>query len=383
MKKRVLFLVESLAGGGAEKVLTTIVRHIDKERFDVTVCSIVESGVYCKEIEQYVNTHYIIRKAGNSLWQNIVFKLKYHAIYKLLSPQLIYRLFIPKLYDVEIAFVEGTSTKIMARSYNRRSKKIAWIHTDLSFNPWTQLSGVFSNIEEESKAYHAFDTVVSVSKTVQKNFIQTYRCNSTILYNPIDPQEIILKSKELQNDFIDKSVINIVTSGRFIIQKGFDRLLNVAKRLKDEHFRFKIHILGDGALRGDFEKYIAENWLDNFVKLYGFKSNPYPLMSKCDVFVCSSRAEGFSLVIAEAMILGLPIVSTYCSGPNELLCEGKYGILTENSTEGLYNGLRQIIVNHDLRQSLKSMSHEASKTFNIDNSLDRIHSLLDSVNAGS
>ena len=66
-------------------------------------------------------------------------------------------------------------------------------------------------------------------------------------------------------------------------------------------------------------------------------------MAAADIFVCSSRAEGFSLVIAEAMALGIPVISTYCSGPNELLQEGKYGVLVENTEEALYVGIKTVL----------------------------------------
>lgn len=89
----------------------------------------------------------------------------------------------------------------------------------------------------------------------------------------------------------------------------------MAKRLVTEGFDFELWILGDGEQRTNLNRYIKDNRLGCYVKLWGFKSNPYKYLKVCDYFISSSRSEGFSLVIAEAMILGLPVLSTYCSGP--------------------------------------------------------------------
>ena len=151
MKKRILFVIESLDGGGAEKVLVTLLKHINKKRFDVTLCPIVDIGKYVDDVKPYVHYKPVIQNPTEvSLIGKLRYALKYKLVYKLLPMWLVYKLFIPKCHDVEIAFCEGFVTKLLARSTNKKAKRIAWVHTDLQFNPWPQIQSVYKNIQEET-----------------------------------------------------------------------------------------------------------------------------------------------------------------------------------------------------------------------------------------
>ena len=130
---KLLFLIESLSGGGAEKVLSVLLKHIDKTKFDITLCTIVDTGVYTEEVRKYVKyTSVLGNPCKKSLLGKILYKILYLFIYRILPCQLIYSLFIPKGNDIEIAFVEGFCTKILSYSTNKKAKKIAWVHTDLT-----------------------------------------------------------------------------------------------------------------------------------------------------------------------------------------------------------------------------------------------------------
>ena len=108
----------------------------------------------------------------------------------------------------------------------------------------------------------------------------------------------------------------------------------------------------------------------------GFKKNPYKYLKKADCFVCSSRSEGFSLVIAEAMMLGIPVISTYCSGPNELLEEGKYGLLVDNNEEDLYRGIKSIIEDEKLRMYYKQQAIIGGEQINLRKAMQQIELLI-------
>lgn len=384
VRKKILFVIESLGGGGAEKVLTTIVKHIDKEKFDVTVCPIVGTGTYVEEVKRYANYRPILEDAASlSSLQKIWYRIKYKLIYKVLPMSWVYRLWIPKGYDTEVAFCEGFVTKLMAESTNVGAKKIAWVHIDLKYNPWPQKLGIFKNVAEETNAYSHYDRIVTVSKTVEKSFNEVYyglADNVQTIYNPIDHEDIIDKSRVSIAGFEqgNEETLNIISVGRLVPQKGYDILLRVASRLKDEGFKFKLRILGEGEQRCELEQYLKSNHLEDVVSLLGFQKNPYPYIANSDLFVCSSRSEGYSLVIAESLVLGVPVVSTYCSGPNELLKEGEYGMLVENdeSGVGLYEGIKQFLCNKELKIQWMQLVHSEGHELNVVQPIKDIYYIL-------
>jgi len=157
-----------------------------------------------------------------------------------------------------------------------------------------------------------------------------------------------------------------VASGRLTAQKGFDRLIRVMKRLKQCCYDdFGLIILGQGEEKEALETQIEKEDLKDSVKLLGFQRNPYPFVAMSDLLVCSSRAEGYSLVIAEAMVLGVGIISTNCSGPNELLDNGKYGLLVNNEEDALYDAMLSVLKNHGMIKELKKQAKERSDWFDV------------------
>lgn len=375
---KILILIESLSGGGAEKVLSVLLKHIDKTKFDITLCTIVDTGIYVEEVKKHVKYTSIL---GNPQRFNcinkILYKILYLFIYKLLPIQLVYTLFIPKNYDVEIAFIEGFVTKLLAASTNAQAKKIAWVHTDLSQNSWTLNNKIYRNLKEEQYCYSKFNQIICVSDTVKNNFIKRFRLTNVIrIYNPIDKTDIQNKAKEICKYPQTTNDIKFITIGRLVPQKGYDRLLKVIKRIKDDGIHCKLLILGEGEMYHALSNYIKENDLSNDIILYGFQPNPYQYLEKADCFICSSRSEGFSLVIAEAMVLGKPIISTYCSGPNELLEEGKYGMLVENSEDGLYQIIKTINTNKNMLYEYSIKSLNKSKDFDIQKTIKEIENII-------
>ena len=374
MRRKVLFLIESLSGGGAEKVLTVMLKHFDHERYEVTVCPIVDTGVYRSEVRSYVTHYFPILTYDGVAISRLLNRIKYKLIYDILPLSWVYKLFIPKGNDVEIAFCEGYVTKLLAHACSK-SKKTAWVHIDLKENPWPEKLGFYKDAEEERLAYSRYGKIVCVSRTVEQSFLQKYRLpgQTTTIYNPIDVEDILEHGGRKEN--VTNGAIHIISVGRLVNQKGYDRLLKVVYRLHKEGHNLNLLILGEGSGRKNLEEYIAQYDMQQYVSLPGFKENPYRDMRSSDLFVCSSRSEGFSLVIAEAMVLGLPVISTYCSGPNELLGEGKYGILTENSEEGLYSGLKGYLTGELTYPDVDSQA--LSARFRPENVLNQIYELID------
>lgn len=370
----ILFFIESLSGGGAEKVLVTLLKHLDYSQYEVTVMPFVDTGVFKNEIDKskvnYQPVLYVTKNPLKHVWN----KLKYKLIYQFFPCWLVNRWIIPqKGIDIYVAFTEGYSTKLLSYS---PGKKVAWVHADLKTDPWTLKKDIYKSLEEEQLTYQRFNKVVCVSKFVEQTMKDYYHIPQTLtIHNPIDTEDILQKAAQ-PSVVVNPITFNIVTVGRLVPQKGFDRLIAVIGRLNREGKDVQLYIIGEGCERKHLESIIQKEGLRDIVHLIGYMNNPYSLMAKMDLFVCSSRAEGYSLVIAEAMVLGLPIVSTLCAGPKDLLEDGKNGILVDNNTDALYNGLCQAIDSPMLLEELKEISMMKGKTFGVKRMIYQVDELI-------
>lgn len=372
MKKRVVFFIESFSGGGAERVLLTILRNIDRERFDITVLVMSDTGVY-SAIFHALGID-IIPVMNSKV--SILNKIKYKLLYNLLPARIAAKWILQNIKaDTFVAFIEGYCTKILSAISNCK-KKIAWAHIDLETFPWTIEKGIFKDVDEESKAYHNYDLVIGVSNSVTDMLTNRYKLERVkTIYNPIDEQRIQKLASEFCPLSINRNKFNIVSVGRLTRQKGYDKLIALMPAIVAVNPDVRLYIVGEGEERSAIESLIRDLDLGDYVILTGFMDNPYSLMREMDLFVCSSVAEGFSLVIAEAMTVGLPIVSMECAGPNELLGNGKYGVLCST-----YGQLAQNIIalsrDKELVQHLRRKSLKRSEDFNTAQIVKSIESIL-------
>lgn len=377
-KTRLLFLIESLSGGGAEKVLSVLLKHLDPSRFEVTLCCVVDTGKYNEEIQRYVSYTSILPNPGRltSVWKKLCYRLKYKLVYSWLPLKAVYRLFVPHGHDVEVAFVEGFATRLLSES-GSPARKIAWIHTDLVNNHW--IAGVYPTRAMEQTSYAQYQAIVGVSQTATNAFRQLYGSElpSLTLYNPIDSHDILTRSEApISVPAKQAGTLRLVSVGRFVSQKGFDRLLKIVHRLVQEKRNIELWLLGDGEEKSKLENYIHAHHLESVVTLWGFQSNPFAYLSRCDLFVCSSYSEGYSTAVTEALILGLPVVTTDCSGMHELLGDQAYGIITENEEEALYQGIKRLVDDTSLRAHYQKKAAERGKDFSLASLMKPIEDLL-------
>lgn len=338
--KKVLFLIGSLQGGGAEKVLIDTVNCLDPEKYEITVQTLFDDGVHKERLSDKVRYKTIV-KTKFTFIKKVFGKL----LFFYLPTNAVYNFFIKDSYDYEIAFLEGLPTKLISRSTEKKSQKIAWVHTDLQDNPDSYRA--FGSPQKEQAAYECFDNVFCVSKAVENAFIDKYVLEKPkvgTLYNILDDEAIIEASKE--NVILPTGLRPcLISVGRLTQQKGYDRLLRIHKRLVEEGLMHSLLIVGDGELRAEFEKYIDENGLCNSAFLIGFQKNPYQYISKADAFVCSSYAEGFSTVITEAVLCGTPVIATDVAGNREPEEAPRCSMIAENNEESLYRALSELIMN--------------------------------------
>lgn len=349
---KILFFIDSLTGGGAEKVLRTLVNNMDQTKFDITVQTLDEA-----DPKQYLSPG-IRYKAINRRKSPLGRKLFHYWVRLCAELKWLYPLYIRDDYDIEVAYLECGPTKILSASTNKKAKKVAWVHCDLAKKN-------MQNPKKVQKQYAHFDKVISVSRNVQSSFIKLFgnEPNVHVLYNAVDETEIMDKAGKLS---VCNPTFTFISIGRLTHQKGFDRLLDACAMLKKNRSDFQLQILGTGTERENLEKRIKHNGLENNVFLLGFRENPYPFLQKADTVVCSSRYEGMSTAVTEALILGRPVVTTPCTGMDELLGDNEFGLITEDSTEGIYQGMKRMLEDDELRAHYAQMAAIRGRDFSKD-----------------
>lgn len=336
-KIKILFFMETVDGGGAEKVLRNLVNNMDRQRFDITVQTVFpDNGAKLLAPDIRCRTMYPARNGYT--------ELLYRAEAELGTA---YPLRIRDDYDIECAYLECGATKVLAGSTNRRAVKLAWVHCDLQ----KAMKDPAAFAKETRKYYKKYDKVVCVSELGRQSFRELYgdTVPSVILKNTVDCEEI-LQNAEASVCGIPESPL-VVSLGRLAEAKCYLRLLKAHKRLLDGGIRHNLLILGEGPERGMLEAYIRENALEGTVALPGFRENPYPYLKNADVLACSSAYECFSTFVTEGLVLGKPIVTTDVSGMRELLGDSKYGLITREDDGDFCSGLGRMLSDDALREA--------------------------------
>ena len=212
-----------------------------------------------------------------------------------------------------------------------------------------------------------------------KNVMHVYYSlsNTVTICNPVAAGDIIAKAS-MKEETVNTKGFKIVSTGRLVYQKGYDLLIPIIRRLRDRGLDVTLYIIGEGEERVSLQNIVTGQQLNPYVYLLGYQRNPYPLMKRMDLYVCSSRAEGYNLAIAEAMIVGLPVVSMNCSGPNELLGNGRYGSLC-NTYDDLEQALYLAVSDKDCLLELKRKSMQRQSFFNIHKTIRQVETLFDSL----
>ena len=340
-KRKILFLVETLDSGDAGKALSVLVQYIDKTKYDITVCAINGGGQYEAIIQENVNYKAILTDPEG---------FKRSMVYRNLPLSMVYKLYVPQGNDVEIAYSEGFVTKLLSRASKGKKKRYAWVHSDLSKNHWT--SDFFSSIKEESEAYNKFDKVLGVTNLITEAFKKQFpevKVSVETVYDPIDSLSVRLKSLNASNPDENPVKIRLISQGRLEPQYQYGRLLRIVNRLAKEGYDLGLWIFGDGVERVVLERYVQENDLQTRVKFFGSHPNPYRFMIQGQLFVCSA----YHSSVAKALILGLPVVATDTLELKEILKNGECGLMTANTEEALYKGIKSLLDDPNLLEQYR------------------------------
>jgi len=375
-KKKILITSFDMAIGGVERSLIGLLNTIDYSKYDVDLMLFKHEGEFLfllpklpnllREVKQYTT----FRKSIKQILQEGQIKIGVARTFgKILGDvhgryvksaevgyfviQYGWRItlpFIPKLeeeYDVAISFLWPhyfVGDKVRAK------RKIGWIHTDYS--------NINLNANMEYKMWRKMDNIVAVSEGCRDSFLSilpNVNKNVEIIENILSPEFVREQAdkgdvmKELQ---MKPGKIKLVTVGRLSYAKGIDIAMHALRKLLDEGYDIEWYVVGYGVQEVELRKLLAELNLEKQFFLLGKKTNPYPYIKACDIYVQPSRYEGKAVTVREAQIIGKPVLITNFSTAKSQVQDGIDGLITEMGINGLVNGNKRIIEDKELRETL-------------------------------
>ena len=364
MKKQILFVIDSLQCGGAEKSLVSLLQLIDFSKYEIDL--LIHDTKRSKHVglfEQYIPSA-VNAPEFQIFGKSIVDRIRKFLYYLRLSPQLrlnhsrhgseIYwrsahydHKVLEKHYDVAIAYQQGIPTFYVASKVNA-DKKIAWINANL-YNEGYDMNYC-------KPFYDKMDKVVAVSSglvTILSERSPWIKDKLVCIYDIVNPALIKQMAQEpIDDERFSGEEIKLVTVGRLAPPKNHLLAVETACILRDKNVKFKWYFVGDGPTRGSIEKSINEYGLQNHVILLGLKGNPYPYIKNADIYVQTSSHEGFCLTLAEARVLCRPIVSTNFDVVYDQITDHQNGLIAEMTPDKVGDCILNLLNDSSLRDSL-------------------------------
>lgn len=366
MKKKILFMVSSMNIGGVEKSLLSLLSVMPKEKYDITVLTLEKKGGFLDYIPSYIKVEEaawfkeikpIIMESPQKtikkyLKENKVFKIltfiySYYKSKNTDNRYIYYKNILKSIpenedeYDVAIAYAGPTEIIDAYITHKvKAKKKIGWVHFDISKHKINEK--LYENL------YEKFDKIFTVSNEANKKL-------NEIIPSTVNKSEVLLNiiSKELINEMAKEDInfdnefdgVKIVTVGRLSKEKGQDLAIKALANLKKDGYKVRWYCVGEGNSREEYESLIKDNKLEEDFILLGATPNPYPYIKNSDIYVQTSRHEGYCLTLAEAKCLCKPIVTTNFTGAYEQIEHGINGIIVSLNEDYIYKNVKCIIDN--------------------------------------
>lgn len=399
-KPRIFIAMHYMEIGGAETALVGLLNALDPARVDVDLFLYDHRGEMMQFIPEWVNLLPQIPKysvlerpivelvkrgfwgiAAARLWAKCLSQKAYKRsgstlennggldkMSKCTTPLL------PKInqsvtYDLAISFL--TPHRIVAEKVKAK-KKIAWIHTDYT--------RVWVDAEEELKVWQKYDYVASISGDVTNTFLQVFPSLAPKIVeieNILSPK-FVRKRAELEDtdkEFRQTDKISLLSIGRYSEQKNYDNVPDICKRLINKtKLNIKWYIIGYGGDEALIRQKIKEAGMEEHVILLGKRSNPYPYIKVCDIYVQPSRYEGKSVTVREAQMLYKPVVVTnYPTAPSQIR-SGIDGVIVPMDNEGCAHGLAEVICDKPLQERI--IAHLKTHDYGNESEVEKIYTLI-------
>lgn len=381
MKKKILFMMDSLTCGGAEKSLVSLLPLLDYKKADVTLMLVGRGGVFeCyvpKEVrvvtlsqpqsikmhlaKLYYSLQYRFNRLRNkqeheaeTLWKCI------GAVY----PEL------KETYDCAVAYQQGFPTYYIANKV-LATKKFCWVNTDM------RKAGYDINFNAD--VYDKYTKIIAVSDAVHadlkhQGYVRDISKIITI-YDILNP--VLIRKMALEKGFEDNyKGVRLVTVGRMTPPKSYDLAVRAADELRKRGYKFRWSFVGDGVSRSRIESMIAEYNLEGYIELLGEKANPYPYMAVCDIYVQTSSFEGFGLTVTEARILGKAEVCTNFPSACNQIINGETGLICEMTPIAVADKIELLLTDNTLKSKLEAnVAKEVNHTAETEGA--KVHILLE------
>jgi glycosyltransferase involved in cell wall biosynthesis len=395
--KKILISSYDMEVGGVERSLINMLGNIDKSRYQIDLMLFRHQGDFMSQLPENLNLlsevpqYSTFRKSIGETFRDKHYSIGFSRILSKIKSILVnktkrlkepgyfqmqmmwkYALpFLPEIkeeYDVAISYLwphDFVAKKVKAK------KKLAWIHTDFSI--------IETDISLDLNVWNKFDHIIAVSEECKNSFIRKYQelAEKVIVIENITSQEFILKMSEeiIENPMLQDNRFRLLTVARLSHAKGIDTAVDALKLLIDKGLRDIVwYIVGYGGDEDLIRNLITRNNLENNFILLGKKTNPYPFIKTCDLYVQPSRYEGKAVTVTEAKILGKPILITNYPTARSQVDHCVDGVICDLSTEGLTDGIKSLYYKQNLRNKL--ISNLKDKDFNNREELNKLYSLL-------
>ena len=317
-RRHVLFLIPTLTGGGAERVIVTLLRHLDRSKFRLVLVVVnMRDAAYRADVPEdvelidlkYSRVRYAVPKIMRLIWQtrpDVVFSTLGHLNLALAM--------IRPLLPNRVRYI-GRETCVVSENLKECTQPRVW--------GWAY-----------RRLYPRFDIVVCQSLDMRDDLIGHFAFpphKAVVIHNPVDVERIRRLATEVNLTSNECAASNadiapqLVAAGRLSHQKGFDLLIEALALCNGA--RPRLTLLGEGPLRTDLEQLAKHRGVAHRVRFVGFQENPYPFFAQADAFVLSSRYEGFPNVMLEALACGTPVIATPAPGGVSEIAELAGGVV--------------------------------------------------------
>ena len=394
--KRVLITSFDMGIGGVERSLLNMLDNFDYENYGVDLMLYRHQGEFLDMIPKEVNL--LEEKEGYNSFGDPLDKVIKDGKYALASARIKAKLMstgtklikkideigyyqdqlankysnkyldsLEKEYDTAISYVwphDMVAYKVNAK------KKIAWIHTDYST--------IYVDRKIDLELWNKFDYIVSISQDCTDAFVKMYpslKEKIVLVENIRAPKFINKMANEECEDMVDSDNIKLLTVGRLCYPKAIDNAIKAMKVLRDKGINnIKWYVVGYGPDEAMLKELIKENKLEDRFFLLGKKTNPYPYMKKCDIYIQPSRYEGKAVTVIEAQMLGKPVLITNYPTAKSQIKHNVDGYITDLSVDGIAKGIEKLINDVNLRRKLE----KNTKEFNYSNveELEKLYEII-------